>query len=75
MTFTCEECGSRTRGEPQLSITGRSLCPDCYQVLLGLSAGLLAGRGDAGGGGVSGAIGTAGAFVRLKEWGRRRRRG
>jgi hypothetical protein len=67
MTFTCEECGSRTRGEPQLSITGRELCPDCYQVLLGMSAGMLAG------GGTAEAMGTAGAFVRLKEWGRRRR--
>ena len=65
MRFTCEECGGRTRGQPTLTVTGRELCPDCYQVLMGLSAGMLAG------GGAGGAIGTAGILVRWQEWRRR----
>ena len=41
---------------------------DCYQVLLGLSAGMLAG------GGPGQSVATAGVFARFQEWRRRRRR-
>lgn len=67
MAFTCEECGSRTSGAPNLTVTGRELCGDCYQVLLGLSAGMLAG------GGPGESVATAGVLVRFQEWRRRRR--
>ena len=66
MAFTCDGCGRRAPGTPEVSPTGRRLCGGCHDQLLGLAAGVVAG------GGVPGGVATAGWFTRLR--GRRWRR-
>ena len=68
MAFTCDSCRRRRSGTGRRTVTGRELCQPCYDTLLGLSAGMIAGNGDAGQ-----AIATAGWFSRLRA--NRRRAG
>jgi len=68
MSFRCDSCATATRAEPHLTVTGRRLCTTCHDQLTGAAAGLVAG------GGVNGAIATAGAFGALRRWRRRSER-
>ena len=65
MPFRCDSCGKTSREAPQITVTGRHLCPTCKDELTGAAAGMMAG------GGVPGAIATAGVFGALRN-GRRR---
>lgn len=61
-SFTCDTCRKQFRGTPLRSATGRELCSDCHDSLLGLAAGSLASGGDVGT-----SIATAGWFARLRK--------
>jgi hypothetical protein len=62
MRFQCDECRQTMRGRPHVTATGRRLCEECNNRLLGATAGVMAG------GGVGGAIATSGIFTALKRW-------
>jgi len=61
MSFMCDECAKRFSTEPHLSVTGRRLCPTCWERLTGATAAVMAG------GGVAEAIATAGWFSRIRR--------
>ncbi|WP_261560069.1 hypothetical protein [Frankia tisae] len=60
-TFACDECGERKSGRPTETVTGRRLCKQCGDRFSGVAAGLLTG------GGIGGAISTAGWFSKLRR--------
>lgn len=64
-TFKCPDCGRTLTGAPVESFTGRKICEDCQATLAGAAAGVMAG------GGIGGAISTAGWLRRIKSWRRR----
>ena len=65
-SFVCDQCTKRIAGTPHETVTGRLLCDDCNDQLLGASAGVIAG------GGVGGAIATAGWLDRIRAATRRK---
>jgi hypothetical protein len=57
---TCDHCAAAEANPERTTVTGRHLCDSCADELLGATAGVIAG------GGVAGAISTAGWFSRLR---------
>ena len=69
MSSRCDQCRRTFRGAGNRTVTGRVLCERCHTTLLGASAGLIAG------GGIEGAISTAGWLHRVRSAMRRGRGG
>jgi len=60
MAFQCDQCRRSFEDQPHISISGRSLCDSCNDVLMGATAGSIAGG-----------ISTAGWHSKLRKMGRK----
>ncbi len=57
-----ESCGRRRSGKAHVTVTGRSICDSCNDVLLGATAGAMTSNYEAGA-----TIATAGVFTRISR--------